>query len=167
MPLRVYLTIDTFHNNFDPVRETARSLDNILKCKRELPREQADLLEVNAMAVISKDFNSLLPDGMIRYYESLGVAFGFLPLFPAGRAKSFSHLCPDVNSDNPEDLGAYQLFHRKKDQERRRKTQNRHRADFINLVGDDYYFARPWRKVGRLGRLPDEIIGAYSGADGS
>jgi MoaA/NifB/PqqE/SkfB family radical SAM enzyme len=165
MPLRVYLSIDTFHKNFDPAKERARSLDNILKCKQELPREQADLLEVNAMAVVSKDFSSLLPDGMARHYESLGVAFSFLPLVLGGRANSFSHLCPDLDSDNPEDLGAYQLFHRKKGQAISSEAENRRRGSFMNLIGDNYYFANPWRKVARLGNLPEAIVRAYAGAN--
>ena len=168
MPLRVYLSIDTFHKNFNLTKERAKSLDNIIECKQELPRARADLLEINVMTVISKDFNSLLPEGMIRYYESHGVAFGFLPLLPGGRANSLIHLCPDLSSDNPRDLGAYGQFHTKKSRKERGKTKNRHRADFINLIGNDYYFANPWRKVAQLGNLPDTIIRAYSGpAEGS
>jgi molybdenum cofactor biosynthesis enzyme MoaA len=162
MPLRVYLSIDTFHGNFDPIKERAKSLDNILECKRVLLRAQADRLEINVMAVISRDFDSLLPDGMIRYYESRGLAFGFLPLLPGGRANSFNHLCPDLSSDNPKDLGAYKLVHQKKSGKKRAKTENRHTADFINLIGNDYYFTNPWRKVAQIGNLPDTLISAYS-----
>jgi MoaA/NifB/PqqE/SkfB family radical SAM enzyme len=162
MPLRIYLSIDTFHKNFDPIKEKAKSLDNILRLKKRLPRAQADRLGINVMAVISKDSNSLLPEKMIRDYESRGVSFGFLPLLSLGRADSFKHLCPDLNSDNPEDLGAYRHFFREKDRMRTEESGDRNRADFINLIGSDYYFTNPWRKVGRLGNLPDSIINAYS-----
>jgi molybdenum cofactor biosynthesis enzyme MoaA len=162
MPLRVYFSIDTFHRNFNVKKGRSRCLDNVMKCKQELPRAKADLLKIAVMAVISKDLNSLLPEEMIRYYESLGIAFGFGPLLPMGKAKSFSHLCPDLSSSNPEDLGAYQPFYRKKNRKKRGETKNRHRADFINLIGNDYYFTDPWRNVAQLEHLPDTIIRAYS-----
>lgn len=166
MTLRVYLTIDTFHHNFDPEEGRAQSLDNVLKCKQELPRARADLLDIAVIAVISKDFKSLLPNEMIAHYESLGVSFGFIPLLPKGKAKSLGHLCPDLTSDNPEDLGAYQRFHRKESRKKRDTTNNRHRTNYLVLIGDDYYFADPWRKVAKLGYLPDTIIHAYSGPTG-
>jgi molybdenum cofactor biosynthesis enzyme MoaA len=162
MPLRVYLSIDTFHNNFSAKRARARSLDNVIKCKQELPRERAELLDIVVQAVVSKDPQSLLPTEMIEHYEFLGVRFGFVPLLPKGKAKSFRHLCPDLSSSNPEDLGAYRPFHEKKSQEKRGRTKSRNRVDFIHLIGNDYYLANPWRKVAQLGHLPDTIIRAYS-----
>jgi len=162
MPLRVYLSIDTFHHNFDVEKGRAQSLDNVIKCKQELPPAKADLLNIAVIAVISKDFKSLLPSEMIGHYESQGIAFSFIPLIPRGKAKSLSHLCPDLSSDNPEDLGAYQRFHHKESRKKRDETKNQHRADYIVLIGDDYYFADPWRKVAQLGHLPDTIIRAYS-----
>jgi len=121
--LRLYLSIDTFHKNFDTAKGRARSLDNIMKYTRKLPRARADLLDITVMAVISKDFKSLLPDGMIEHYESLGINFGFVPLLPVGRAKSFDHLCPDLSSDDPEDLGAYRRFFQKNEVKRREKKE--------------------------------------------
>ena len=162
MPLRIYFSIDTFHKNFNLIEERARCLDSIIKCKQGLPKAQADLLDIHVMTVISKELKSLLPDKMIGYYKSLGINFGFVPLFPMGKARSLSHLCPDLSSGNPKDLGAYQRFHQKKIWEKRDKTKNQHRADFINLIGNDYYFTNPWRKVAVLGNLPDAIIRAYT-----
>ena len=162
MPLRVYFSIDTFHRNFDPEEGRAPSLENVMKCKQELPPAKASQLDISVIVTISRDFKSLLPDEMIRYYESLGIAFGFVPLFPMGKAKSFSHLCPDLDSDDPKDLGAYLNYHQNEIPKRRNKTKSRHRADFINLIGNDYYFTNPWRKVAQLGNLPDTIIRAYS-----
>ena len=72
------------------------------------------------------------------------------------------NLCPDLSSDNPKDLGAYQRFHQKKIWRKLSKTKYQDRADFINLIGNDYYFTNPWRKIARLGNLPDTIIHAYS-----
>ncbi|KPL07290.1 hypothetical protein AMJ86_04835 [bacterium SM23_57] len=167
MPLRVYLSIDTYHHNFDMEKGRAQSLDNVMRCKQELPRVKADLLNVAVVAVVSKDFNSLLPDEMIRHYESLGVTFVFTPLAHRGKAKSFSHLCPDLSGDNPENLGAFQRYHQKENRMKRDKNNNRDRVDNIVLIGNDYYFADPWRKVAQLGHLPDTIIRAYSSAAGA
>ena len=141
----------------------AKSLDNIIKFKKELPREKADLLDITVIVIISKDLDSLLPEEMIKHYQSLGIKFNFVPLYPLGKAKSFSHLCPDLDSDNPEDLGAYGRYHKKGSRKKSDENNNRLRTDHIILIGDDYYFSDPWHKVGRLGHLPDEIIGAYAG----
>ncbi|MDH4156216.1 MAG: 4Fe-4S cluster-binding domain-containing protein [candidate division Zixibacteria bacterium] len=162
IPLRVYFSLDTFHHNFDVEKGRAESLDNVIKLKQELPRVKADLLDIAVIAVISKDLESLLPDEMIGHYESLGIAFSFVPLAPRGRAKTLSHLCPDPGSDNPDKLGAYQRFHRKESREKADKTRNRYRTDHIILIGDNYYFADPWHKVAQLGHMPDTIIRTYS-----
>ncbi|MFW9842853.1 MAG: radical SAM protein [Candidatus Thorarchaeota archaeon] len=162
MPLGVYLSIDTFHRNFHPDKGRAQSLDNVMKCKQKLPSVEASRLDVSVIATISKDFKSLLPEEMIRYYESSGVAIGFIPLKSMGKAKSFSHLCPDLSSENPEDLGAYRHFHEKRSQKKQGKIRNQYSAEFINLIGNDYYFTKPWRKVARLGHLPDTILLAYT-----
>ena len=162
MPLRLYLSIDTFHNNFDVKRGRARSLDNVMKCKQELPSLKADLLKIAVIVTVSRDFKSLLPDEMIQHYESLGASFGFIPLHCAGKAKSFSHLCPDLSSDDPESLGAYQRYYEKAARKKRDETKDRPRADHINLIGNNYYFANPWRNIAQLGHLPDEIIRVYS-----
>lgn len=167
MPLRLYLSIDTFHDNFDVDSKRAPCLDNVIKCKQELPRAQADLLNIAVIVTISKDSKSLLPDEMIRYYESCGVSFGFVPLVRMGKAKSFSHLCPDLSRDDPESLGAYQRYYRERIRKKGDRSESRDRADHINLIGNDYYFADPWRKIAQLGRLPDEIIKTYSSAGGA
>ncbi len=156
MPLRVYFSIDTFHRNFDPEKGRAQCLDKILKFKQEMPEAKRDLLSISVITVISKDEKSLLQDEMVSRYESLGVSFGFIPLFLKGKAKSFKHLCPDLSSDNPEDLGAYQRYHQK------RKPKKQGAVNHIILIGDDYYFDDPWRNVGRLGDLPDTILHTYS-----
>jgi molybdenum cofactor biosynthesis enzyme MoaA len=162
LPLRVYLSIDTFHRNFNAEKGRARCLDNAMKCSQELPCAQANLLEINVLSTISKDPKSLLPDEMIRYYESLGATFIFTPLHNMGKAKSFCHLCPDLSSDNPDDLGAYYRYHKTESGVKRAEVRNRKLVDHIILIGDDYYFTDPWRKVARLGNLSDDIISAYS-----
>jgi MoaA/NifB/PqqE/SkfB family radical SAM enzyme len=160
--LRVYFSIDTFHKNFNAEKGRARSLDNIIRLKQGLPTIKADLLDISVLVAVSKDVDSLLPDEMIQHYESLGISFGYVPLYPIGKAKSFSHLCPDLDSDNPDDLGAYRRFHKKEIRKKRDDTRNLFRTDHIILIGDNYYFSDPWYKVGRLGHLPDEIVREYS-----
>ena len=170
IPLRLYLSIDTFHGNFDAKTGRAQSLDNVTRCQRELPSDKGDLIDTRVLTVISKDFKSLLPDEMITHYESLGVTFAFIPLKLMGRAKMVSNLCPDLKSDSPEDLGAYRRFHRNKRFKQPEKIGNRDKASHIVLIDDNYYvhvdnchnFRDRWHKVSKLGNLPDTIIHAYS-----
>jgi molybdenum cofactor biosynthesis enzyme MoaA len=152
-PLRLYLSIDTFHHNFNIQKGRAQSLDNVLKYKMNLPSEKKKMLNINVLSTISKDSRSLLPDEMIEYYQSIGVDFVFTPLKAVGKAKSFSNLCPNLESDKQEELGAYHVFHQNKKEQK--STSN------IVLIGDNYYFPEPWRKVGRLGNLPDNIVDCY------
>jgi MoaA/NifB/PqqE/SkfB family radical SAM enzyme len=151
--LRLYISIDTFHKNFNPENGRAKSLDNVIKYKKNISSEKRKLLNIIVLTTISKDTKSLLPNDMIEYYESLGVTFNFVPLKPKGKAKSFSHLCPNLNSDEKDELGAYYIFHQKK--KKMDVTSN------IVLIGDEYYFPEHWRKVGQLGHLPDNIIDSY------
>ncbi|UCE67723.1 MAG: radical SAM protein [Candidatus Zixiibacteriota bacterium] len=162
VPLRLYFSIDTFHKNYNAKKGRAKSLDNIIRLKKELSREKADLLNVSIIVTVSKDVDSLLPDEMIKNYESREIKFGFIPLYPMGKAKSFSHLCPDLDSDNPEGLGAYRRYYKKEDRKKPGDAEDRLRTDHIILIGNDYYFSDPWYKVGRLGYLPNGIIRAYS-----
>ena len=163
-PLRLYVSIDTFHNNFDVEKGRSQSLDNVVKCKTDMPPGKGELLNITVAAVISKDASSLLPDEMIRQYESLGVTFSFVPLKSKGRGKSLSNLCPDLSSDKPEDMGAYYRF-RKTRGKSERNQENPDEVLCVVLIGDNYYVSSPWRKVGTLGRLPDTIIHAYSAND--
>ena len=154
-PIRLYLSIDTFHNNFNIKKGRAKSLDNVIKCKSNMPSEKAKLINIAVIVVISKDSKSLLPDEMIEHYEPFGVKFVFIPLQLKGKAKSFAHLCPDLSSDKPEDLGAYYRFRPKETPKKTTETSN------MVLIDNDYYLPDPWRKVARLGHLPDKVINAY------
>ena len=117
-----------------------------------------DIITYNIIVIttISKDSKSLLLTEMIEHYQSLGVIFLFLPLRAVGKAKSFSHLCPNLESDKQEELGAYYPFHQK-NKEERGVSRN------IVLIGNDYYMpaVKPWRKIGRLEHLPLKIIDTY------
>jgi MoaA/NifB/PqqE/SkfB family radical SAM enzyme len=152
-PLHVFISIDTFHRNFDVEASRSQSLDNVIKYKRDILSERGEFLNITVTVVVSKDFNSLLKDEMIEHYESLGIAFGFTPLLPRGKAKSFSHLCPNLQSGKSEDLGAYHRFYQKENWEKQNVTSR------MALFDNDYYFGK--RQVARLGNLPETIIQAF------
>ncbi len=156
-PVHLYLSIDTFHANFDVLTGRSLCLDNVLECRRAMPSKERGLLNINVAVVVSKDDSSLLPDGMVEHYRSLGVKVKVNPLKPKGLARSLAHLCPDLQSDRPEDLGAYYRYRT----ERLPEGEDRAAANIV-LIGEDYYFPDPWRKVARLGHLPPELALAYS-----
>ncbi len=151
-PLHIFISVDTFHGNFDPETERAESLDNVIRYRTNTHGKE-DLLSISVAATISKDPNSLLPDDMIKHYESLGVGFGFRPLMLRGKAQSLGHLCPKLDSDKPEDLGAYYRF---------RPQQRREPPRRLVLFDGDYYLSNPLEKVAQIGNLPEEIRQAYS-----
>ena len=151
-PLRLFLSIDTFHQNYDVETGRAECLDNIVKFKRDLPSGKKKLLNITVLTTISKEPKSLLPKEMIDYYSSLGVTFVFIPLKAKGKAKSFSYLCPDLESTTQEELGAFYHYYEKSEQ----NVENN-----IVLIGDLYYLPDPWRQIAQLSHLPKGIINAY------
>jgi len=154
--LHVHISIDTFHRNFDVEKGRSKSLDNIIKYKKDMPFESEKLLNIIVEVVVSKEFSSLLPDEMIEHYESLGIVFGFRPLVSWGKAtESISHLCPNLRSNKPEDLGAYYRYHQKENQKKRDVKCH------MVLLDNDYTFNNSPRKVSQLGNLPETIIQAY------
>lgn len=169
-PLRLYLSIDTFHRNFDPETGRARCLDNVLRCRRRLPEDKETQLETNVLVTVSKEIISLLPEAMVAHYESLGANFSFVPLRFRGRAKALGDICPVLDSDDPSDLGAYVRFHRSQVIDGAAEASKREKVPNLILIGDAYYVAREasddlidrWLKVGHLGALPDDVVSQYS-----
>jgi len=168
--LRLYLSIDTFHQNFDPEAGRARCLDNILRYRRHLPQAKELQLETNVLVTVSKEVRSLLPEPMVAHYESLGANFVFVPLRFRGRAKALGDICPVLDSDDPSDLGAYARFHRSKTIDRAAEAAKREKVPNLILIGDAYYVAREtgdtlvdrWLRIGHLGALPDFVVRQYS-----
>jgi len=68
--LRLYLSIDTFHQNFDAKIGRAESLDNVIKYTKNISPEKRKLLNIIVLTTISKEAKSLLPNNMIEYYEA-------------------------------------------------------------------------------------------------
>jgi hypothetical protein len=154
--LRTFLSVDTFHRNFDAGTGTCRSLDNVLRFRSTLPGDRGALLEVIPLAVVSKDPASLLPEKMMRRYESLGAPFRVVALRPKGRARRLADECPDLGSSVEQRLGAFSRFRP------RQARAGTDQAPNLVLIGDDYYLSEPeWRVVAKLGRLPKEVVTAY------
>jgi MoaA/NifB/PqqE/SkfB family radical SAM enzyme len=153
-PLHVHLSVDGFHGNLDLKNRRCPSLDNMVRYRDSLPSDQRDRLGLTVIATISRDPASLLPDKMVEHYRASGVGFAFPPLQPRGKARAFAHLCPDLTSDNPEDLGAYRRFHRPQTAMTR----------WIVLIDSDYYVTSPaseFHRFARLGHLREDAIQAY------
>jgi molybdenum cofactor biosynthesis enzyme MoaA len=157
--LRLYLSVDTFHANFDAASGRSRCLDNVARWRGAMPPDRVGLLEATVLTVVSRDAASLLPEGMVEQYQGLGLRFRFVPLMPKGRARSLASLCPDTTSDRPEDLGAYHRYRTRRD------PRDPDEAANLVLIGDDYYLPDPWRRVARIGEMPVELVNAYSGVE--
>jgi MoaA/NifB/PqqE/SkfB family radical SAM enzyme len=160
VPLRLYLSVDTFHENFDRAAGRSPCLDTVLRCREELPIDRRDLVELPIVIVtISKSPESLLPVGMVEHYESRGVVFRFVPLKPIGRARSLADLCPDLGSDDPAALGAFRGFWPRPEG----RVPEREAGSYLILIGEDYHLCDDaggeleWRRVAALGELHSAI----------
>jgi organic radical activating enzyme len=172
-PLLLYMSVDTFHGNFDREKERAPSVDNVVDFRETLSPEQAALIDLRFYATLSKAPESLLPEKMIRHYESRGVTVQFAPLSPMGKGRDLTALCPNVETGTAESMGAYFPFHKPK---RSRPAspptgKEREEATVLALIGDTYYFhfyatdpgeKDRWLEIGRLGGLPPEVVKAYT-----
>jgi hypothetical protein len=94
---------------------------------------------------------------MVEYYQSEEIEFIFVPLKEEGKARSLSESCPDLSSTDPEGLGVYYNFYKKK---------INHLSNII-LISNDYYFynndyhidpEHRWNKLAKLGYLNEEIF---------
>jgi MoaA/NifB/PqqE/SkfB family radical SAM enzyme len=150
--LGLQLTIDTFHDNFDTATARAACLDNILRMKQEMHFDADERLSIEVVAVISKSPDTLLPGEMIEYYRSQGIDFIFTPLLNAGKAKSFSHQCPDLDEPAPESMGAFYPFY----QEWYERLGNK---QSLRLWVDEYrLFGEP---IASLGQLNKSLLDDY------
>jgi len=159
MPLRVYLSIDVFHRNYDAQKGRCPSLDNVLSYREDMPAQQRGLLNIIPLTYVTREPSSVLPEEMRHHYRERGAPFRVLPVRPVGKARSFAHLCPELNSDSPEKLGAYYPF--RPDPPRRTGSK----ASNLILIGNDYFLSEPeWHAIGRLGELPQAVIETYAGS---
>jgi organic radical activating enzyme len=148
IPLKTFVSMDKFHDNYDREKERAASLDNIVKVLAEMHEEKRNLHRIHVVTIISTDPDSYLPVGMKEYYGARGVTFGDFPMQPIGRAKDLMYEMPDSaeffkNLPPPpkEETGGYPIG---------------------SLIGEDY--TRHGKKVARLGNLKKLIAMATAGA---
>lgn len=158
MPLRVYISIDIFHKNYDAQKGRCLSLDNILSYRDNLPAPKRGMLDIIPLTYVTRETSSVLPEEMRRHYQKRGAPFRVLPVRPVGKARSFAHLCPDLSSDSSDKLGAYYPFRPDRPRDARSDASN------LVLIGENYLLPEPeWHVIGRLGDLPRAAIDAYSG----
>ncbi|MFC1850858.1 radical SAM protein [candidate division CSSED10-310 bacterium] len=152
--LHISHSLDTFHGNFHARKGRAKSLDNLIRFGKGQRAEKQDLLHMEVNACISKDPDSLLPKDMIEYYRSQGIGFLFCPVRPSGKAKSISHLCPNTDSDTPEELGAFYPFLQQY------KDYMKSWSRCVSLYGEKYQF--PDGKVAKLRELREFLVDSQS-----
>lgn len=136
VPLKTYISMDKFHNNYDHEAGRAKSLDTIVKVLDVLPSEKKHLVETHVITIFTKDEDSKLPEEMKSYYEPFGIHFGEFPLMPIGKAKAIADQQPF----------APDLSHMRSDDETKGPP-------VVVMVGDDYYQGNA--KIGKRGHLID------------
>ncbi|MHC5039625.1 MAG: radical SAM protein [Planctomycetota bacterium] len=166
--LVVYVSVDTFHGNFDRNAGRAPCLDALAEWREGVPDSWKARVELQVITVVSKNPATLLPEGMVEGYEARGMKFGFIPLKEMGKARaSLSEECPRTGSDDPEDWGAFSRF--------RTETGGslpdsaKREAHRLALIDEDYFLPLVdenrgdlWPRAGRLGALPAWILRAFA-----
>jgi organic radical activating enzyme len=138
IPLKTFVSVDKFHDNYDHEKGRAESLDNIVKVLAEMSGDKRKMHQVHVVTIVSKDPNSYLPAGMKEYYGAGGVTFGDFPMQPIGRAKDLMDEMPDSEEffrkmpPPPKDGGGYPIG---------------------SLIGE--YYVRHGKKAAKLGNLRD------------
>jgi organic radical activating enzyme len=145
IPLKTFVSIDKFHDNYDRGKGRAASLDNIVKALAEMPEDKREMHHVHVVTIISTDPDSYLPAEMKEHYGARGVTFGDFPMQPIGRAKDLMDEMPDSeeffkNMPPPKETAGYPIG---------------------SLIGEDYI--RHGKKVARLGNLKELIAMAAAG----
>jgi hypothetical protein len=134
-PLKVFVSMDKFHKNYDQKTGRAKSLDTLSRVFDAFPAEQKKLLSVHVVIIVTKDPNSSLPQEMKSYYGAMGITFGDFPMLNIGKAKKLQDQMPEFPGYN---------F----------KPQEEGKGPFVLvLVGDEYYSGN--KKIGKLGHLLD------------
>ena len=147
IPLKTFVSIDKFHDNYDRVKGRAASLDNIVKVLAEMPEAERNMHRIHVVSIISADPDSFLPAEMKDYYGARGVTFGDFPMQPIGRAKDLMDEMPDSEAffknmpPPPKDSGGFPIG---------------------SLIGEDYI--RHGEKVAKLGNLKELMALAAVGA---
>jgi MoaA/NifB/PqqE/SkfB family radical SAM enzyme len=134
-PLKTFISMDKFHNNYDMEAGRAKSLDNVAKAVETFPEKQRRLLPVHVIIIITKDPNSSLPEEMKQHYGSMGITFGDFPMLNVGKAKNLQDQLPEFSGFPPMPL------------------KEGDGPPGLVLVGEDYYSGN--NKIGKLGHMLD------------
>jgi MoaA/NifB/PqqE/SkfB family radical SAM enzyme len=149
IPLKTFVSMDKFHDNYDREKGRADSLDNIVKVLEEMPEDRRELHNIHVVSIITADPDSYLPAEMKEYYSARGVTFGDFPMQPIGRAKDLMDEMPDSEEffkkmpPPPKDSGGYPVG---------------------SLIGENY--VRHGKKVAKLGNLNELLTIAASEVPG-
>lgn len=133
--LKTFISMDTFHKNYDPQTGRAKSLDNILRVSETFPDEERKLLSTHVVTIVTRDPDSSLPEEMKQYYGTGGVTFGDFPMLDIGKAKKLKDQLPEF-SGYP-----------------KMPVKEGGGPPVLVLVGDDYYVE--YKKTGKLGHMLD------------
>ena len=104
--LSIFITVDSWHNNFNPTNNTCPALDNIISIEKILFPKQISL---TVQSTFSKQNTPNLSYNFIEKYQQLGVNFMINPFLPWGMGRNMSDLSPtlDLSNVNKKTLGAY------------------------------------------------------------
>jgi MoaA/NifB/PqqE/SkfB family radical SAM enzyme len=134
-PLKTFISMDKFHNNYDQETGRAKSLDNIARVVEAFPAAKRELLSTHVVIIVTKDPNSSLPEDMKKYYGCMGITFGDFPMLNIGKAKNLSDQIPEFSGFPPMPL------------------KEGGGPPGLVLVGEDYYLGN--KKIGKLGHMMD------------
>ena len=106
--IKIYLTIDNFHGNYDVQTMRSKILDNLLSYMQEYKA----LIDLYVQSTFCTDDKHNLPQEFIRYYTDKGVKFMVNPLLPWGKGMKFKNIVPtlQVGSVDKSTLGAYKNY---------------------------------------------------------
>jgi organic radical activating enzyme len=147
MPLKTFVSMDKFHDNYDRERERADSLNNIVKVLAGMAEDKRKIHQIHVVTIISKDPASFLPPGMKEYYGARGITFGDFPMQAIGRARDLMDEMPESQEffknapPPPKGSGGYPIG---------------------SLIGENY--VRHGRKVAKLGNLKELLALAVADA---
>ena len=133
--LKTFVSMDAFHGNYDQERGRAKSLDNLLRAYKSIPRNKRSLLSTHVVTIVTRDPGSSLPVEMKQYYGEKGITFGDFPMLDVGKAKKLKEQLPEFEGYPKMPL------------------KEGGGPPVLVLVGDDYY--AEYKKIGKLGRMLD------------
>ena len=108
--LKLYLTVDLFHGNYEREENKSTVLDNLSRFTVQNSLQNRFDLFVQSTFTKYDDIN--LPVSFIRKYSSMNYKFNINPLLPLGRGKELDYLVPTlkINENDKNTLGAYKKY---------------------------------------------------------